>query len=52
MAIIRYTCSVCGIVTRVVEGMGQDHVACQHRDAPFDAVNEDEEAQAPAPAPE
>lgn len=37
--ILRYTCTQCGIVTRVEEN--QDHVAyaCQ---APYDIVNEEE----------
>lgn len=51
MAIIRYTCSVCGLVTRCEDG-DPNYVACIHKDAPFEFVNEDEEASAPAPQPE
>ena len=50
MAIIRYKCTVCGLETRVIEGSGQDHVACNHREAEFEVVNEDEEAAAKAAA--
>jgi rubredoxin len=45
MAIIRFTCTICGLVTRVEEG--QDHVACAHKNGPFEVVNEDEEANPP-----
>lgn len=40
MGIKRYTCTACGIVTRVEDG--QDHKACQC-EAPFDVVNDEEE---------
>jgi hypothetical protein len=39
MPVIRYTCTACGIVTRVEDG--QDYRVCVCR-APFDIVNEDE----------
>lgn len=41
MAILRYTCPECGIVTRVEEG--QAYKACACREVPF-VVNEEEEA--------
>lgn len=45
MAILRYTCSACGIETRVEEG--QDWRVCVCK-AEYTVVNEDEEQAAPA----
>jgi predicted nucleic acid-binding Zn ribbon protein len=42
MTIYRYTCSECGIVTRVQDNQSWKACACQ---APPEVVNEDEEAQ-------
>jgi hypothetical protein len=44
MTVLRYTCTACGIVTRVEDG--QDYRVCVCR-APYDLVNEDEEAAMP-----
>lgn len=44
MAVVRYTCTQCGLVTRVEEG--QDHRACACQ-APYDIVREDEAAPPP-----
>lgn len=40
MTILRYTCTQCGLITRVEQG--DDYRACACR-APYDIVNEDEE---------
>lgn len=40
MAILRYTCTQCGIITRVEEGEPYVACACQ---APHDVVNEDDD---------
>lgn len=48
MAILRYTCTQCGIITRVEEG--DDFRACACR-AAYDIVNEETEAAAAANPP-
>ena len=48
MAIIRRTCLICGLITRCDES-DPDHIACVHKQGPFEEINEDEEAATPPP---
>lgn len=46
MAIIRRTCTVCGLVTRC-EDTDPNYCACVHKEGPFEEVNEDDEHNKP-----
>lgn len=49
MGVVRYTCTACGLITRVEEG--QDHISCACG-APYDVRREDDAPADPAPGGE